>query len=109
MAHSRFALLMTAVTAIWLTSCGGGGSSPPATAHKDIENEGYFSGCFSYNKNTASSGKKIPRDRTIYVCDFRDPNDSFSQFIIQRWREFQAARAKKHPRAESRPGARSTR
>lgn len=58
---------------------------------KDIEDEGYFSGCFSYNKNTASSGKKIPPERTIYVCDFRDPNDAFSQFIIQRWRAFQTA------------------
>jgi hypothetical protein len=58
---------------------------------KDIEDEGYFSGCFSYNKNTAPSGKKIPPERTIYVCDFRNPDDAFSKFIIQRWRAFQTA------------------
>lgn len=58
---------------------------------KDIEDEGYFTGCFSYNKNTVASGKAIPVERRVYVCDFTNPDDAFSKFIIQRWREFQSA------------------
>lgn len=58
---------------------------------KDIEDEGYFTGCFSYNRNTTPSGKKIPAERRIYVCDFTNPEDVFSKFIIQRWRAFRTA------------------
>lgn len=55
---------------------------------RDIEDEGYFSGCFSYNNNTNPSGKNIPVERRIYVCDFTNPDDVFSRFIIKRWRAF---------------------
>lgn len=58
---------------------------------KDIEDEGYFSGCFSYNANTAPSGDKIAADKRIYICDFTNPDDTFARFIIRRWREFQSA------------------
>lgn len=58
---------------------------------KDIEDEGYFTGCFSYNKNTIPSNGKIPAERRIYVCDFRNPDDEFSQFIVRRWRAFRSA------------------
>ncbi len=53
----------------------------------DIENEGYFTGCFSYNRNTIPSGNELSPERRIYVCDFKDPNDAFSQFIIQQWQK----------------------
>ena len=56
---------------------------------RDIEDEGYFTGCFSYNKNTLQSGKKVPEERRIYVCDFKNQDDAFSQFIIKRWQKFQ--------------------
>ena len=58
---------------------------------KDIEDEGYFSGCFSYNKNTSPSGTTIPVERRIYVCDFRNPDDAFSKFILRRWKAFRSA------------------
>lgn len=58
---------------------------------KDIEDDGYFSGCFSYNNNTVASGRRIPAERRIYVCDFSNPDDVFSQFIIQRWKAFRTA------------------
>lgn len=58
---------------------------------KDTEDEGYFSGCFSYNKNTSPSAATIPAERRIYVCDFRNPDDVFSQFILKRWKAFQSA------------------
>ncbi len=58
---------------------------------KDIEDEGYFTGCFSYNKNTIASGKTLLPERRIYVCDFRNPNDLFAKFILKRWKEFRFA------------------
>ena len=55
----------------------------------DIENEGYFSGCFSYNQNTHPSSSNLDPDRRVYVCDFRNPDDAFSRFIADRWELFQ--------------------
>jgi len=56
---------------------------------KDIEDEGYFTGCFSYNQNTLPSNSGHPELRRVYVCDFRSPDDAFSRFLIKRWRAFQ--------------------
>lgn len=55
---------------------------------RDIEDEGYFTGCFSYNKNTVESGKSVQAERRIYVCDFKNPDDAFSNFVIKRWQKF---------------------
>ena len=55
---------------------------------KDIEDEGYFTGCFSYNSSTQPSSAELPEDRRVYVCDFANPNDAFSQFILRRWQAF---------------------
>lgn len=57
---------------------------------KDIEDEGYFTRCFSYNSNTIPSPSSLPADRRIYLCNFRDANDQFSQFIVNRWKSFYA-------------------
>lgn len=58
---------------------------------KDIEDEGYFTRCFSYNTNTIPSLAELPADRRIYVCNFSNPDDDFSKFILQRWQAFYAA------------------
>jgi hypothetical protein len=55
---------------------------------KDVEDDGYFTGCFSYNKQTQPSQMTLPVERRIHVCDFANPNDEFSQFILARWRAF---------------------
>lgn len=55
---------------------------------KDIEDEGYFTGCFSYNKNTLPSPGNLPAKRRVHVCDFSNPDDAFSRFILERWRSF---------------------
>lgn len=55
---------------------------------KDIEDEGYFTGCFSYNKHTQPSPRALPTERRIYVCDFSNPDDLFSKFILKRWQAF---------------------
>jgi transcriptional regulator with XRE-family HTH domain len=57
---------------------------------KDIEDEGYFTGCFSYNKHTQASPSSLPAERRVYVCDFSDPGDAFSQFILARWQRFRS-------------------
>lgn len=61
---------------------------PRSAKRKDIEDEGYFTGCFSYNLNTKASTKKLPNERRIYVCNFKNPNDQFGKFIIERWKIF---------------------
>jgi len=49
---------------------------------KDIEDDGYFSACFSYNSNTIPTSRLENSSAKIYVCDFRNPNDSFSNFVL---------------------------
>ena len=58
---------------------------------KDIEDEGYFTGCFSYNRNTRPSVGNLAPERRVYTCDFKDPDDTFSRFMLERWRSFQSA------------------
>jgi len=70
---------------------------------KDIEDEGYFTGCFSYNRNTIQTTRRRPPERRIYVCDFRDPDDTFSRFILQRWQEMLSATGDQPPRVERLP------
>jgi transcriptional regulator with XRE-family HTH domain len=55
---------------------------------KDIEEQGYFTGCFSYNKNTVPSASSLPIEKRVNVCNFSNVDDAFSQFIISRWRTF---------------------
>ena len=65
--------------------------SHKSAKRKDIEDEGYFTGCFSYNSNTKPSTENLPPERRVYVCDFKDPNDAFSRFILERWQAFESA------------------
>ena len=57
---------------------------------KDIEDEGYFTGCFSYNRLTQPSAATLPAERRVHVCDFSNPDDVFSQFILRRWQQFRS-------------------
>ncbi|MCY4420208.1 MAG: helix-turn-helix domain-containing protein [Gammaproteobacteria bacterium] len=52
---------------------------------KDIEDEGYFTGCFSYNRNTQPSEAELAPECQVYVCDFNNPDDAFSRFILEQW------------------------
>jgi transcriptional regulator with XRE-family HTH domain len=67
---------------------GEGGDSRSAK-RKDFEVDGFFSACFSYNSRT----KPTPMNQTrvaapIHVCDFRDPNDAFADFVRSEWDRF---------------------
>ncbi|MBY5986858.1 helix-turn-helix domain-containing protein [Roseovarius atlanticus] len=50
----------------------------------DIEDEGYFTGCFSYNRNTNPTEAGVPVERRIQVCDFQNPDDAFTRFILSK-------------------------
>lgn len=53
----------------------------------DIEDDGYFSACFSYNRNTKATPAGQNAKAKVIVCDFRSPDDAFSRFIIRNWLE----------------------
>ncbi len=49
---------------------------------KDIEDDRYFSACFSYNKNTKPTPDEYNARARVVVCDFSTPNDLFVRFIV---------------------------
>lgn len=57
---------------------------------KDIEQDGYFSACFSYNRNTIPTPPGQTVAARIEVCDFTNPNDAFSRFVLAEWSRFRA-------------------
>lgn len=60
---------------------GDAAGSQPSDKRRDFEVNGHFSACFSYNQNTMPTNDETAAAR-IYVCDFTDPNDQFSQFLV---------------------------
>ena len=62
---------------------------------KDIEDDGYFSACFSYNRNTIPTPQKQRAKARIYVCDFSDPDDAFSEFVLAEWKRFGSSRIRR--------------
>ena len=52
---------------------------------RDFEEHGHFSACFSYNRNTAPTPSGSNAAARIFVCDFTNPDDRFSQFLISAW------------------------
>lgn len=48
---------------------------------KDFEENGYFSACFSYNRNTVSTPKGRSARSRIYICNFQNPDDAFTRFL----------------------------
>ncbi len=56
---------------------------------KDIEDDGYFSACFSYNKNTVPTPARENVKARIATCDLNNPaDDPFSKFIRKQWKAF---------------------
>ncbi len=61
---------------------------------KDFEVDGFFSACFSYNSRT----KPTPLEQQdvaapIYVCNFKDPHDVFTDFVQSEWERFRQLKA----------------
>jgi transcriptional regulator with XRE-family HTH domain len=60
---------------------------------KDIEDDGYFSACFSYNRNTVPTPAEQDATGRIVNCDFTNPSDdAFVRFIREEWDRFQSKR-----------------
>ena len=57
---------------------------------RDFEEHGHFSACFSYNSNTIPTPENDNAASRIFVCDFRNPNDRFVQFLVGALRQRQA-------------------
>lgn len=61
---------------------------------RDIEDDGYFSACFSYNHNTIPTPEAQNARGRIIACDFTNPKDDmFVRFIRKEWDRFQS----RHP------------
>lgn len=55
---------------------------------KDFEVLGNFSACFSYNTNTLPTPQDQEVAARVYRCNFADPNDAFSNFVVEAWSRF---------------------
>lgn len=64
---------------------------------RDFEEHAHFSACFSYNKNTIPTSEKSGAPSRIYVCNFANPNDRFTQFLINESR-YRLAASRVKPR-----------
>lgn len=64
----------------------GDGKDSRSAKRKDIEDDGYFSACFSYNANTIPTPVEQKARSRIVVCDFSNPDDEFTRFIIAEWK-----------------------
>ncbi len=53
---------------------------------KDIEKDGYFSACFSYNHNTVPTPDEQDARAKVYVCNFKNADDAFAKFVLSEWR-----------------------
>jgi hypothetical protein len=54
---------------------------------RDFEEHGHFSACVSYNRNTIPTPAGNNAAARIFVCDFTNPNDHFSRFLISALRQ----------------------
>lgn len=60
----------------------GKGKDARSAKRKDIEDDAFFSACFSYNKNTVPTPPKFKAKARIHVCNFSNTNDAFVNFIL---------------------------
>jgi len=59
---------------------------------RDIEVHGEFSACFSYNRNTVPTPDGEAAVARVCVCDFTNPEDAFSRFVVSEWDRFRRGR-----------------
>jgi transcriptional regulator with XRE-family HTH domain len=68
------------------------GRDQRSAKRKDIEDDGYFSGCFSYNANTLPTPTWQQANARVYTCTLINPDDEFSSFVLNFWRRWSASR-----------------
>jgi len=64
------------------------GTDGRSAKRRDIEDDGYFSACFSYNANTRPTPSEQTATGRIHVCSFTNPDDAFSKFVLAEWARF---------------------
>lgn len=60
----------------------GQGTDVRSAKRKDIEDDGYFSARFAYNRNTLTTPLGYEARARVVVCDFANANDAFTNFIV---------------------------
>lgn len=55
-----------------------------------IEDDGEFTACYSYNKNTKPTVNPEKKAAEIVLCDFNDPDDLFTKGVLDGWKKFQS-------------------
>jgi transcriptional regulator with XRE-family HTH domain len=66
-----------------------GGDEDVSAKRYDIERDNKFDACFSYNLNTKPTPQGQAAAARVYVVDFANPNDKFSQHLATKWRQRQ--------------------
>ncbi|MBL8812071.1 MAG: hypothetical protein JNM43_18040 [Planctomycetaceae bacterium] len=70
----------------------GAGGDRRSAKRKDIEDDAYFSACFSYNRNTVPTPDGQNAAARVYCCDFSTKDDAFSRFLVAGWQRFRQGR-----------------
>jgi transcriptional regulator with XRE-family HTH domain len=68
----------------------GTGPDKRSAKRKDIEENMSFSSCFSYNRNTKPTPATQETSSRVYVVDFSNPEDAFTDFIVADWARIQS-------------------
>jgi transcriptional regulator with XRE-family HTH domain len=74
-------------------------SGKRSAKRKDIEDEKFFSACFSYNRNTIPTPDDREALARIRVLDFNNPDDLFVDFIVEEWDRIRSRQAEMLARA----------
>ncbi len=69
------------------------GKDKRSAKRKDIEEDAYFSACFSYNANTIPTPDDQQARARIVVCSFKNPDDDFSRFVVAESERFKRGTA----------------
>ena len=77
----------------------GTGTDGRSAKRKDVEDEGFFSACFSYNSSTVPTPEKQKAKARIHVLDFSDADDGFVKFIVAEWARIRGQQEKMLSRA----------
>ena len=90
---------------LWTMDCKSGPSARPsnrgelgrATGNRSekrigIEDDAEFSACYSYNRNTIPTAHPPATKADIIVCDFTNPDDRFTEGVLQGWINFRSNR-----------------
>lgn len=65
------------------------GTARVSSKRLDIERDRVFDAAFSYNSNTFGTPQNANAASRIHVCNFSDPDDAFSRYLVRKWNDRQ--------------------